>query len=461
MSEDQLSAAEVEAQLLARWPETRIEPSLVRMQSLMELMGSPQKTFPVVHITGTNGKTSTARMIDDLFRSFGLRTGRFTSPHLSTVRERICFDGEPIDERRFVEIYEEVAPYLELVDAGHGVPDEAQQVPVSFFEAITTMAYAAFSDAPVDIAIVEVGLGGRWDATNVADGKIAVVTPIGMDHAHLLGDTLAKIAGEKSGIIKPGSSAILAAQETDVATVLLTRATEVGAIVAREGVEFGVADRQIAVGGQMLSIQGIGGRYDNLLFNLFGAHQAQNAAVALAAVEAFFGSGAEGPLNGELVQEAFAAMSAPGRLEIVRTSPTIMVDAAHNPHGMSASVAAINESFDFSRLVGVFAASSDKDIAGMLDLLEPILDEIVVTRNNNSRSSDIDGLARIAVEYFGSDRVTVETRLPEAIETAVRLTEEGEHLSGSGVLITGSVFTAGDARILLKSDRKKPWEEPL
>lgn len=459
MSDEEPNAAAVEASLLARWPENRIEPSLVRMQALMELMGSPQTSFPVVHITGTNGKSSTARMIDDLFRSFGLRTGRFTSPHLTTVRERICFDGEPIDERRFVEIYQEVAPYLELVDAGQGVPDEAQQVPVSFFEAMTAMAYAAFADAPVDIAIVEVGLGGRWDATNVADGKIAVVTPIGLDHMHLLGDTVAEIATEKSGIIKAGSSAVLAAQETEAATVLLTRAADVGAIVAREGIEFGVADRQLAVGGQMLSIEGLGGRYDNLLLNLFGAHQAQNAAVALAAVEAFFGSATEGPLNAEIVQEAFAAMSSPGRLEIVRTSPTILVDAAHNPHGMAASVAAIQEAFDFSRLVGVFAASSDKDVPRMLDLLEPVLDEIVVTRNNNPRSSDIDRIAAIAVEYFGADRVTVESRLPEAIDTAVRLAEEGEHLSGSGVLVTGSVFTAGDAHLLLKAGRKKPWEE--
>lgn len=461
MSARQLTAADVAARLLARWPENRIDPSLVRMEALMELMGSPQTTFPVVHITGTNGKSSTARMIDDLFRSFGLRTGRFTSPHLASVRERICFDGEPVDERRFVEIYEEVEPYLKLVDTGRGVPDDAQQVPVSFFEAMTAMAYAAFADAPVDIAIVEVGLGGKWDATNVADGKIAVVTPIGIDHAHLLGDTTSLIATEKAGIIKPGSSSIFAAQDAEVATILIARAGEVGSVVAREGVEFGVIDRQIAVGGQVLSIQGLGGQYDNLFLNLFGAHQAQNASLALATVEAFFGAGTEGALNGEIVQAAFAEMASPGRLEIVRTAPTILVDSAHNPHGMAASVAAIAEAFDFSRLVGVFAASSDKDIRGMLDLLEPVLDEIVVTRNNHVRSSDIDALARLAVEYFGSDRVTVETRLPEAIETAVRLAEEGEHLSGTGILITGSVFTAGDARTLLKTDRKKPWEEPL
>ena len=454
-----LTAKAVEALLQARWPETRIEPSLVRMQALMDLMDQPQRSYPVVHITGTNGKSSTARMVDDLFRGLGLRTGRFTSPHLESSRERICLNGEPISEERYVDVYVELEPYLQVVDAGHGIPQDAQQVPVSYFEAMTAMAYAAFADAPVDVAIVEVGMGGAWDATNVADGRVAVITPIAIEHANYLGDTTTKIAQEKSGIIKDGATAILAEQTQEAAEVLLRRCADVGAIAAREGVEFGVADRQVAFGGQMLSIQGLAARYDELLLHLWGQHQASNAACAVAAVEAFFGHDSPATLNEEVVREAFEAMTSPGRLEVVRTSPTTIVDAAHNPAGMKATVQTLQESFDFSRLIGVFAASEDKDIEAMLELLEPVLDEIVITTNNSVRSHGVDHTAALAVEYFGSDRVIVEPELPEAIDTAVTLAEEGEHFAGVGVIVTGSVYTAGDARKLFNPDRKKPWEK--
>lgn len=459
MSDSELTAEAVERLLQARWPETRIEPSLVRMQSLMDLMDAPQSRYPVIHITGTNGKSSVARMIDQLLRALGLRTGRFTSPHLESSRERICLNGEPISEQRYVETYQEIEPYLQLVDAGHGIPDDAQQVPVSYFETMTAMAYAAFADAPVDVAIVEVGMGGAWDATNVADGRIAVITPIGIEHAKYLGDTIEQIAREKSGIIKPESTAILAAQTQEAAEVLLSRCVEVGAVAAREGIEFGVVDRQVAVGGRMLSIQGLAARYDELLLHLWGEHQASNAACALAAVEAFFGAESSQTLSEDVVREAFFEMTSPGRLEIVRTSPTTVIDATHNPAGMKATVQTLQESFDFSRLIGVFAASSDKDIAGMIEQLEPVLDEIVITRNNSTRSHDIDATARIAVEYFGADRVVVEPDLPNAIDAAVTLAEEGEHFAGVGVLVTGSVYTAGDARKLFNPDRKKPWEK--
>lgn len=454
-----LTAQAVEALLQGRWPETRIEPSLVRMNALMDLMDQPQARYPVVHITGSNGKSSTARMIDDLFRAFGLRTGRFTSPHLQSSRERICLNGEPITEQRYVDVYAEIEPYLQLVDTGHGVPEDAEQVTVSYFEAMTAMAYAAFADAPVDVAIVEVGMGGAWDATNVADGRIAVVTPIAIEHAKYLGDTPVQIAEEKSGIIKEGATAILAAQAQDVAEVLLTRCATVGAVAAREGVEFGVVDRQVAVGGQMLSIQGLAARYDELLLHLWGEHQASNAACALAAIEAFFGHDSPQTLDEEIVREAFAEMTSPGRLEVVRTSPTTIVDASHNPAGMQVTVQTLQESFDFSRLIGVFAASADKDIAAMLELLEPVLDEIVITTNNSSRSHGIDETAALAVEYFGADRVVVEPGMPEALDTAVGLAEEGEHFAGVGVIVTGSVYTAGDARKLFNPDRKKPWEK--
>ncbi|MFV0534847.1 MAG: bifunctional folylpolyglutamate synthase/dihydrofolate synthase [Cumulibacter sp.] len=458
MSND-LSADAVEALLQRRWPETRIEPSLARMRALMDLMDQPQTRYPVVHITGSNGKSSTARMVDELFRALGLRTGRFTSPHLESSRERICLNGEPISEDRYVAAYTELEPYLHLVDAGHGIHQDASQVPVSYFEAMTAMAYATFADAPVDVAIVEVGMGGSWDATNVADGRIAIVTPIALEHTNYLGDTVEQIATEKSGIIKEGATAILAAQTQDVAEVLLRRCADVGAVAAREGVEFGVLDRQVAVGGQMLSIQGLAARYDNLLLHLWGIHQASNAACALAAIEAFFGHDSPQTIDEEVLREAFFEITSPGRLEIVRTSPTTLVDASHNPAGMKATVQTLQESFDFSRLIGVFAASADKDIPAMIELLEPVLDEIVITTNNSARSHDIDTTAAIAVEYFGSDRVVVEPRLPEALETAVSLAEDGEHFAGVGVIVTGSVYTAGDARKLFNPDRKKPWQK--
>src|SRR5262249_44179728 len=281
---------------------------LERIRQLVDLLGNPQAAYPVVHITGTNGKTSTARMVDALLRSFGLRTGRITSPHLVSPTERITLDGEPISAERFVASYGALAPYVALVDA-------AQPVPLFWFEVGTAMAFAAFADAPVDVAVVEVGLGGSWDATNVADGQVAVVTPVALDHMQYLGDTVEKIAVEKAGIIKPGATAILAAQPVEVVPVLLGRAGQVGATGAREGLEFGVLDRRVAVGGQQLALQGLSGEYGEVFLPLHGAYQAANAAAALAAVEAFFGKGAgTGALDADLVRDAFAQVSSPGRL---------------------------------------------------------------------------------------------------------------------------------------------------
>jgi len=436
--------ARVEAELGRRLPESHIRPGLERIRQLTDLLGNPQAAYPVVHITGTNGKTSTARMVDALLHSFGLRTGRITSPHLVSPTERISLDGEPIPAERFVQTYDDLVPYLKVVD-------QAQPIPLVYFEVVTAMAFAAFADAPVDVAVVEVGLGGSWDATNVADGQVAVVTPVALDHMQYLGDTVDKIAVEKAGIIKPGATAILAAQAPEVVPVLLARAAEVGASVAREGLEFGVLDRQVAVGGQQLTLQGLAGRYGEIFLPLYGAHQARNAAAALAAVEAFFGKGAgTGPLEADLVRAAFAGVTSPGRLEPVRSAPTVLVDAAHNPHGMAATAAAVSESFSFRRLVGVVAVLADKDARGMLAVLEPLLDEVVVTQNSSSRRLAADELAAAAVEVFGEDRVTVELRLDDAIETAVRLAEgDAGEVAGSGVLVTGSVITAGDARTLL------------
>jgi dihydrofolate synthase / folylpolyglutamate synthase len=440
---DLLRMAELD--ITSRWGEGRMNPTKERIAALVELLGDPQRAYRSIHLTGTNGKTSTARMIDELLRGFGLRTGRFTSPHLSQITERIVVNGEPVSARTFVEAYRELAPYLDLVDGQFDVK-------LSFFEVMVALAYSIFADAPVDVAVVEVGLGGAWDATNVIDAEVAVVTPVDLDHTQLLGTTRAQIAAEKAGIIKPGATAILAAQQDDAAAALLRRVAEVDATVAREGAEFGVLERRVAVGGQVLTLQGLGGVYDEVFLPLHGAFQAQNALLALAAVEAFFGAGAaSGPLDVGTVRDVFAAVRSPGRLEVVRVAPTVVVDSAHNPHGMRATVAAVGDEFDFRRLVGVVAMLGDKDAQAILQVLEPALDELVITQNSSLRALPADELAAIAVAVFGADRVTVEPRLDDAIEAAVRLAEQSADgvLSGSGVLITGSVVTAGEARTLL------------
>ncbi|HEY2298964.1 MAG TPA: folylpolyglutamate synthase/dihydrofolate synthase family protein [Jatrophihabitans sp.] len=437
----------VEAAIFGRRGEGHVHPTNERMEALVGLLGDPQRAFRGIHLTGTNGKTSTARMIDELLRGFGLRTGRYTSPHLSSVTERIVVDGLPVSDRTFVEAYRELAPYIELIDGQFDVP-------LSFFEIMTGLAYAIFADTPVDVAVVEVGMGGAWDNTNVLDAEIAVVTPIDLDHTQYLGTTVDAIAGEKAGIIKSGATAILAAQPPEAAEQLLRRAATVGAAIAREGLEFGILDRRVAVGGQVVTLQGLGGVYDEVFLPLHGAHQAQNAALALAAVEAFLGIDADsGSLDAEIVRAAFAAVRSPGRLEPVRSAPTILLDSAHNPHGVSASVAAIDEAFDFRRLIAVVAVLADKDVTGMLERLEPVVDELVVTQNGSDRAVPVDELATVAVDIFGTDRVSVEPRLDDALETAVRLAEDtgDDVLSGTGVLVIGSVVTVGEARLLLGS----------
>jgi dihydrofolate synthase/folylpolyglutamate synthase len=440
--------AEVEREIISRRPEHSVDLALDRMTELVGLLGDPQRACPVIHITGTNGKTSTARMTDALLRSRGLRTGRFTSPHLVSIRERIVVDGAPISPERFVAAYDEVIPYVRLVDERHPVA-------MSFFEVLTGMAFAVFADTPVDVMVLEVGVGGRLDCTNVADGVVAVITPISIDHTRLLGSTVEEIAAEKAGIIKPGAVAVLAQQPLAAAEVLIRYAVEVGATVAREGVEFGVLSREQAVGGQQLVLRGLRATYEDIYLPLFGLHQAGNAVCALAAVEAFAGVSGEGEpagLDADLVREAFAKVTSPGRMEVIRRSPTIIIDAAHNPAGMAATVAAVQEAFSFARLVGVFAASGDKDVAGILDELEPLLTEIVVTRNSSDRSLDPEQAAELAAEIFGEDRVQTAERLDDAIEAAVTLADEAVAETGpgsGGVLITGSVITAGDARRLL------------
>ena len=449
--------ARAEGELLARGY-TRMVFDLGRIHALLDHLGNPQRAYPSIHLTGTNGKTSTARMVDALLRAHGLRTGRYTSPHLETVRERITVEDRPVSEERFAEIYAEVAPMARFLDSSSG---EA----LTYFDMTTAMAFAAFADAPVDVAVVEVGLGGAEDSTNVLHAGVCVITPIGLNHTEWLGDTVEDIALAKAGIVHKGATLICAAQQEEAMRPILGRCAEVEATIAREGSEFGVLRRGLALGGQVLTLQGLSGEYEDVFLPLHGAHQGQNAAVALAAVEAFLGAGHSFPDDQEIflqmlehrdetrVREAITQLERllAGQLP-KRKPPTILLDAAHNPHGMAATVAALEDEFAFHRLVAVVAVLADKDARAMLELLEPVVDAVVTTRNTSPRALPAGELAAVAREVFGDDRVHVEARMPDAIETAVTLAEsdvDGEP-SGIGVLVTGSVVTVADARKLLK-----------
>ncbi|GII99351.1 dihydrofolate synthase/folylpolyglutamate synthase [Sediminihabitans luteus] len=439
--------AAVYAHIMDRAPEHDIDPTLDRVARVLELLGDPHRAFRTIHLTGTNGKTSTARMAERLVREHGLRTGRFTSPHLTSVTERIAIDGAPISPARFVEVWEDVAPYVGVVDRES---QEAGGPRLSFFEVLTVMAFAAFADAPVDVAIVEVGLGGTWDSTNVVDGDVAVITPIGIDHERYLGSTIPEIAENKAGIVKDGATVVLAEQDPAAEVVVLEAAAARSARVLRDGLELEVVERTVAVGGQVIDLRTPAGLYTEIFLPLHGAHQAHNALLALAAVEALLGGRA---LGGEVVEAAFGDASSPGRLEVVRSSPTVLVDAAHNPAGAEALVAALAEAFAFTHLVGVVSIMADKDVEGLLAVLEPHLAEIVLTRNSSDRAADPQDLVDVANDVFGEDRVHSTERLDEALSLAADLAERDDVVgvgTGTGVLVTGSVITAADARALLR-----------
>jgi dihydrofolate synthase/folylpolyglutamate synthase len=446
---DAFSVESVYAELLGRAPEDRMEPRMAPLYRAMEILGEPNRAFPIIHITGTNGKTSTARMIESILLAHDLRTGRFTSPHLSRVTERISIDGEPVTDETFVRVWDEIKPYLDIVDGELLVAGEPR---LTYFECITILAFAIFADEPIDVGVIEVGLGGVTDATNVGDGQVAVITPISLDHTELLGDTEEDIAHEKAGIIKPGSFLVSAIQPRDAAQVLLDRAREVGAEFRFEGVEFGVESRTVAVGGQVVSLTGLAGRYGELLVPLHGEHQAENAAVAVAAVEAFLGAG-ERELQTDLVRNGLRAVTSPGRLEVVRTAPSIIVDAAHNPAGARAAAKGVNEAFDFSRLVLVIGVLEDKDAEGILaelhEELGGILEDVCLTQSTSPRSVPAADLLQAALSAgFAEENINIAPGLDDALEWAVMKAEEGNDLSG-GVLVTGSITVVGEARTLL------------
>jgi dihydrofolate synthase/folylpolyglutamate synthase len=458
---DEIAALfQVEHLLDQRWPETKLEPSTTRISALMELLGSPQRSYPSIHVAGTNGKTSVTRMVDALLTALHRRTGRTTSPHLQSAVERISIDGAPIAPAQYVDTYREIEPFVELVDK----QSEAAGGPrMSKFEVVTGMAFAAFADAPVDVAVVEVGMGGRWDATNVVDAPVAVITPIGLDHTEYLGEHIADIAAEKAGIIVRqhddlvpiDTVVVIGRQPPEAMEVLLAETVRADAAVAREDSEFAVLDRQLAVGGQVLELQGLSGVYPEIFLPLHGEHQAHNAVVALAAVEAFFGAGADRQLDIDAIRAGFAAVTTPGRLERMRSAPTVFIDAAHNPAGAEALAQALDQEFDFRFLVGVISVMADKDVDGILAALEPAFDQVIVTHNGSTRAMDVDALAWRAEERFGPERVITASTLPDAIEIATALVEEAgndDGFTGAGMVITGSVFTAGAARTLFGRD---------
>lgn len=446
-TEDEVSAlySLIERGILARTPEHKVQPSLERVQLAMNILGDPQNSYRSIHLTGTNGKTSTSRMISSLLRASGRKVGRFTSPHLHTMRERISVNEEALTEAEFVAAFEDVAPYIEIVDE-HSKLDDGPSM--SFFEVLTVIMLAAFADVPVDAAVIEVGMGGTWDATNVINPDVAVIAPIGIDHEKWLGSSIEEIATEKAGIIKPGTIVICAKQEPAAMEIIRNRADEVGAQLRVVGGDLQLVSRKLAVGGQVVSIQTPAALYSDIFVPLFGEHQAENAVLALAAVEAFNG-GRE--LEASIVDEGFRTATSPGRLEVVRTSPSIVVDSAHNPHGAKALAKALNESFDYTNIVGVYSAMADKDVEATLAELEPVLEDIVITSMNTPRAMDVEEIAAIARSVFGEDRVFVEPSLLDAIDRGVERAELNNDPAGSnGVIVFGSVMLAGAARDLIK-----------
>ena len=439
-ADDQARIEAIEAALLKRWPETRIEPTLERIAALVDILGSPQLTYPTIHIGGTNGKTSTSRMIDSLLFQMGLRTGRFTSPHLESFLERIAINGEPISAAELIYSYNDIAAYLDLMD-------QKFPHPISFFEAITALAFVAFAEHPIDIGVIEVGMGGQWDATNVVDPDVCVIMPIGLDHTEYLGETLTEIAQTKAGIIKEGGFVILAQQEPESAVELLKQVAAVGADVAREGLEYSVLARSVAVGGQLVTIQGIKEIYTDIYLPLHGKHQASNAAAALVAVEAFFG---DQDLDIDAVRAGFAQVQSPGRCEVVHRNPTIILDAAHNPHGAAAIAQTLQSEFTFDEVIGIFAPMADKDVPGMLLELEQIMDYIIVTGNSSPRAMLIAELEKMAQEFFGADRVFTADSLSSGIEKAMADANRPLSEDSIGILITGSVVSVGEARTIIR-----------
>lgn len=428
---------EIEQSLMARIPEHKLRPRLEPTRRAVELLGDPQKSYRVIHVTGTNGKTSTSRIIERILREHGLRTGRFTSPHLINLNERIALDGEPIDHEILYEVFKDIEPVLDMVD--QELLDQGESR-LTFFEALAVLAFAAFADAPIDVLVLEVGMGGAWDSTNVADGDVAVFTPIDLDHQERLGETITEIAETKSGIIKSGAAVVSAVQPQEALDVLEKVSSEVGDTFRILGQDFTVTEYIESEAGITFSVEGLAGTYQNLFIPLHGAYQAANAAVAIAAVEEFIG-GATAPISDLILRPALADVSSPGRLQVVSKSPRIILDAAHNPHGAFSLASALTDSFGLPHVVGVVSILGEKDAEGILTELEKVMAEIIITKSTSVRASSTDELATIARKVFGDDRVTVEDDFREALSLAeVKLPPT----PNSTIVVTGTVSLIGD-----------------
>ncbi len=446
---DRDRADAVYAALLQRQGERWVQPRVERTRRVLELLDDPQRTYRVVHITGTNGKTSTSRIIENLIRAHGLRTGLFTSPHLERFTERIMIDGEPVADAAVADAWDEIAPFVGLVDAEL---EAAGDAPLTFFELLTVLAFVVCADAPVDVLVLEVGMGGSWDSTNTADGDVAVFAPIDLDHADRLGDTIAEIATVKAGIIKDGAAVVSARQDAVAEQVLRAAAAAYGATIAFEGAEFALTSDTLAVGGQLISVRGLAGTYTDQYLPLYGAHQGFNAALAIAAVESLIGGAAQ-PIASDILAEGLGNVTSPGRLQLVGIEPTVLVDAAHNPHGVRALTAALNDAFDFDEWGVVLGVLDDKDAAGIVTAIAPVAAHVFATAPGSDRASDPDRLADLAEE--AGLPVTVHGDLGAAAEAAREWASAAERRA---VVIAGSVVLAGEALTLSAAeDWKAGW----
>lgn len=445
----QNEADAVYAAILARVGEAAPRPRLEPTRWAAGILGDPQSAAPVIHVAGTNGKTSTSRMIDSLLRAHGLRTGLLTSPHLSRVNERILIDGEPISNEAFIANYRDIESYLAMADehlAGQGEP------PLTFFEVFTLLAFASFADAPVDVVVLETGMGGEWDSTNIADAAVAVITPIALDHMHRLGSTIAEIARTKAGIIKPGSIVVSAAQEPAALDALTHRATEVDADLLVQRNAFDLAGSTVAVGGQLVSVRGRATTYDEVFLPLYGAHQAQNAALAVAAVESFLGGGTQA-IVADVLEQGLAEATSPGRLELIGIEPTVIVDAAHNPQGAVSLVTAMGEFFDFDEVAIVLGVLEDKDADAIVAALAPLATRFHVTQSQSERAVPADDLAYAVRNAVGVDATWEHDTLAEAAEHARQWASESPKRA---VVVTGSVTLVGEAIDLAAHEGWKP-----
>jgi dihydrofolate synthase/folylpolyglutamate synthase len=435
--------------LLSRAGERWVQPRKERVARILAFLDDPQKTYRVVHITGTNGKTSTARMIETLLRAHDLRTGLFTSPHLERFTERIMIDGEPISDEAVADAWDEIEPFIGIVDAEL---EAAGDAPLTFFELLTVLAFVAVADAPVDVLVLEVGMGGEWDSTNTADGDVAVFAPIDIDHADRLGSTIAAIAEVKAGIIKEGAAVVSAEQPAEAAEVLRRVAADRNATIAFEGADFGLAEQKLAVGGQLLTIRGLAGTYAEEYLPLYGAHQGHNAALAVAAVESLIGGGSR-PIAADIVTDGLQSVTSPGRLQLLGIAPTVIVDAAHNPHGAAALVQAMDDSFDFDEWGVVLGVLADKDAAGIVAHLAPASAHVFATAPESDRASDADAIADL-VEATGH-RASVHPTLSDAADAAREWAASSDRRA---VVIAGSVVLAGEAIALAEEeDWKSGW----